>query len=82
MAGAIPIIWKSPKVIEPMLGNCGNILFVERGNFSFVRLLSPELFHKIKSESKRLGKMDCRKLALAQYWFDKFENDRMPYRRI
>lgn len=65
-----------------MLGHCGNILFVERGNFSFIKDLSPKLFHKIRTESKQQGKTDCRKLVLAQYWFDKFERDRLGIGRI
>ena len=79
MAGAIPIIWRSSLVIDPMLGHCGNILFVERGNFSFIEDLSPQLYHRIKEESRQKGKFDCRKLVLAQYWFDRFERDRADF---
>ena len=66
-------------VIDPMLGHCGNILFVERGNFSFIRDLSINLFNQVKTESEHQRKEDCRKIAMAQYWFDKFENDRSKF---
>ena len=81
MTGAIPIIWRTTSVIDPMLGHCGNILFVERRNFSFITELSPQLYHRIKAESKQKGKFDCRKLALAQYWFDMFERDKVDFFR-
>ena len=80
LAGAIPIIWKNDLVINPMFGQCRDVLLVDRNNFSFVSEISPRLYYQIKSEAGRAGKVDCRYFNLAQYWIDKIEDSRLKYR--
>ena len=82
LSGAIPIVWKSEAVINPMLGHCGNILLVDRDDYGFIKDLSIALYDKMMSKVASNSTADCRKLALAQYWFDKFEKDRAKYRLL
>ena len=79
LAGAIPIIWKNDKVINPMFGQCRDVLLVDKDDFSFVRDLSPRLYYQIKNHSIRANKKDCRIFNLAQFWFDKFEDERTKF---